>query len=107
MNSRDDIAETLDLSEYDTQGFCPGYTLLRHRFESLANDGCHEARTDWIQYIGTVAEFGGCNPLNGNFTALVLPLCKPERLQLVAYVLECMFWKCNGNSEDRLTRLYI
>lgn len=44
---------------------------------------------DWIRYIGPAPEFGGCNPVNGNFTALVLPLCKPERLQLVAYVLGC------------------
>jgi hypothetical protein len=89
MESETDVAETLDLSQYNTHGFCPGYPLRRHRYETLANVGCHEARTDWIHYIGPVAEFGGCNPMNGNFTALVLPLCKPERLQLVAYVLEC------------------
>jgi hypothetical protein len=89
MEPVEKTAEILDLSHYDTQGFCPNYPLLRHRYESLANLGCREARTDWIQYVGPVGEFGGCNPLNGNFTALVLPLCKPERLQLVAYILEC------------------
>jgi hypothetical protein len=89
MESISNTAETLDLSQYDTQGFCPNYPLLRHRYESLANLGCHEARADWIQYVGPAAEFGGCNPLNGNFTALVLPVCRPERLQLVAYILEC------------------
>lgn len=49
-----------------------------------------------MQYIGPATEFGGCNPLNGNFTALVLPLCKPERLQLVAYVLECRYLPRQG-----------
>jgi hypothetical protein len=89
MNPVTSTAEVLDLSQFDTQGFSRDYPILRHRFEALANLGCHEARTDWIQYVGPVAEFGGCNTLNGNFTALVLPMCKPERLQLVAYILEC------------------
>lgn len=81
-------------SRYDTHGFCtssPGYTLRRHKAETLANAGCYEARQDWIQYIGPVEEFGNCNPINGNFTAVVLPLTKPERLRLVAYILEYAF----------------
>ncbi|KAK3399185.1 isoprenoid synthase domain-containing protein [Sordaria brevicollis] len=68
-----------------------GYTLRRHKAETLANAGCYEARQDWIQYIGPIKEFGNCNPVNGNFTALVLPLTKPERLRLVAYILEYAF----------------
>ncbi|KAL2166793.1 hypothetical protein VTG60DRAFT_2146 [Thermothelomyces hinnuleus] len=84
-------AETLDISQYATHGFCPDYPLLRHRYESLANAGCLEARKDWARYIGPAGEFGGCNPFDGNFTALVLPLCKPERLRLVAYVIEYAF----------------
>jgi hypothetical protein len=90
METLIDIAEILDLSKYDTHGFCPEYPLARHKYERAADDGCHEARLDWIQYIGPVTEFGGCNPRNGNFAALVLPLCKPERLRLTAYILECM-----------------
>src|SRR5689334_4491283 len=38
---------------------------------SLANAGCLEARRDWARYIGPAREFGGCNPIDGNFTALV------------------------------------
>jgi hypothetical protein len=85
----DHTSERLDMGQFDTRGFCPGYPLRRHRYESLANAGCHEARQDWTQYIGPTDQFGGCNPINGNFTALVLPLVKPERLHLVGYVLEC------------------
>ncbi|KAK4185022.1 isoprenoid synthase domain-containing protein [Podospora australis] len=81
-----DAAETLDL-----HGFCPKYPLARHKHEVLANAGCADARQDWIKHIGPASEFGGCNPVNGNFTALVLPLCKPERLRLVAYMLEYAF----------------
>jgi hypothetical protein len=91
MGTETDTAEILDLSKYDTHGFCPGYPLRIHKYETLADAGCHEARTDWIHYIGPADEFGGCNPLDGNCTALVLPLCKPERLQLVAYVMECRY----------------
>ncbi|KAM7196549.1 Isoprenoid synthase domain containing protein [Rhypophila sp. PSN 637] len=88
---RDDTSVLVDISQYDTQGFCPGYQLRRHQYETLANAGCQEARQDWIRYIGPAAEFGNCNPINGNFTANVLPFCKPERLKLVAYVLEYAF----------------
>lgn len=83
----------IKLSQYDTHGFCQDYPHRRHHYESLANAGCYEARRDWIQYIGPVSAFGNCNPINGNFTSVVLPLCKPERLKLVAYVLEC---KCRS-----------
>jgi hypothetical protein len=84
-------AETLDISQYATDGFCQDYPLKRHRHEALANAGSLEARRDWARYIGHAGEFGGCNPLNGNFTALVLPLCRPDRIRLVAYILECTF----------------
>ncbi|KAI9155010.1 Terpene cyclase ATR13 [Paramyrothecium foliicola] len=89
MESEALYSHPLDIGQFDTHGFCPNYPLRRHKFESLANDGCIEARHDWAQHIGPAVEFGGCNPLNGNFTAVVLPLCRPERLRLVAYVLEC------------------
>ncbi|KEY72391.1 hypothetical protein S7711_01060 [Stachybotrys chartarum IBT 7711] len=72
-------------------GFCQGYTSRVHKYEGLANAGSHEARNDWQTHIAPVKEFGGCNPLNGNFTALVLPLCRPDRLQTVAYCLEYAF----------------
>lgn len=87
--SDDDLSFDLDISQYDTQGFCVDYPLRRHIFETDANAGSHEARQDWKQYVASSEHFGGCNPINGNFTALVLPLCKPERLRLTAYILEC------------------
>lgn len=87
--SDDATSYELELTDYDTHGLCSKYRLRRHKYEIEANAGCYEARTDWIKYIGPVELFGGCNPINGNFSSLVLPLCKPERLRLVAYVLEC------------------
>ena len=69
--------------------FTDAYSVCLNNHEAEANSGCYEARRDWIKYIGPVEQFGGCNPVNGNFTAVVLPLCKPERLRMVAYILEC------------------
>jgi hypothetical protein len=86
----DDVTSfEVNLEDYDTHGLCSNYTLRRHKYESEANAGCHEARSDWIRFIGPVDQFGGCNPVNGNFSSLAYPLCKPERLRLLAYVLEC------------------
>lgn len=89
QDSADETSYIVSLSNYDTQSLCSNYTLRRHKFETEANAGCHEARKDWIKYIGPIEQFGGCNPINGNFSAVVLPLAKPERLRLIAYVLEC------------------
>ncbi|RMZ70974.1 fusicoccadiene synthase [Pyrenophora seminiperda CCB06] len=91
MSTQDVTSYLIPLSQYDTQGLCSNYTLRRHKYEAEANAGCHEARSDWIKYIGPIEQFGGCNPLNGNFSAVVLPLCRPERLRLIAYVLEYAF----------------
>ncbi|KAK3306311.1 isoprenoid synthase domain-containing protein [Chaetomium strumarium] len=84
-------AEALDITQCATHGFCGDYPLARHRHEDLANAGCLEARRDWARYIGRAGEFGSCNPVNGNFSALVLPLCQPQRLRLVSYILEYAF----------------
>lgn len=77
----------IPISQYDTHGLCSNYVLRRHKYEAEANAGCHEARSDWIKYIGPIQQFGGCNPFNGNFSAVVLPLSEPKRLRLIAYVL--------------------
>lgn len=89
MDHDNTTSHVVDMSGYNTQGFCPGYTLRRHIFEAEANHGSYEARLDWQRYIGPEDQFGGCNPVNGNFSSVVLPLCHPERLRLVAYVHEC------------------
>ena len=82
-------SEFVDTRLFDMRGFCPQYPLRRHRYESLANAGCYEVRQDWIKHIGPAEEFGNCNPVNGNFVALVYPLTEPDRLRLIAYAVEC------------------
>ena len=86
----DQTSYFVNITQYDTHGLATSYPLRRHRFEAEANIGCHEARLDWAKYVRPVEEFGNCNPVNGNFTAVVLPFCRPDRIRLVAYVLECI-----------------
>ncbi|KAJ5670875.1 isoprenoid synthase domain-containing protein [Penicillium longicatenatum] len=72
-------------------GFCHDYTLCRHKYEQNANEGSFRCRDDWRKYIGPIERWGSCNPFNGHFASVVLPLCKPERLGLVSYVFEYAF----------------
>ncbi|XP_014550358.1 hypothetical protein COCVIDRAFT_31875 [Bipolaris victoriae FI3] len=96
----DAVSFTVPLSKYDTDGLCMNYTLRRHNWEAEANAGSHEARLDWAKYVGPTEQFGGCSPINGNFSALALPLTKPERMRLVAYVLEYIFLHDSDGQHD-------
>lgn len=70
-------------------GFCPRYQLRRHKNEDKINNGVHWARQDWHRYIGPTDVFGNANPYHGNFTSLVLPFTLPDRVEIIAYFLEC------------------
>jgi ophiobolin F synthase len=85
----DATSYNIPISSYDTHGLCRDYPLRRHKWEAEANAGCHEARLDWIKYVGPSDDFGVANPINGNIVAMALPLAKPERLRLVSYLFEC------------------
>ena len=87
----DAISILVDMSQYDLNGLCEGYELRRHKYENRANAGCGEAKRDWIRHIGPVSQFCGYNLINGNFTSVAFPLCKPERVHTVAYILEYAF----------------
>ncbi|CAA9959388.1 geranylgeranyl pyrophosphate synthetase [Pyrenophora teres f. maculata] len=87
----DATSYTVPLSNYDTLGLCKNYTLRRHKWEAEANAGSQEARSDWIKYIGPIEDFGTCNPINGNHPAISLPFTKPERLSVIAYMMEYLF----------------
>lgn len=87
----EETSYTVDPSSYDALGFAKSYTLRRHKYEAEANRGAYECRQDWIKYIGPIEQFGNCNPYDGNFTYLVLPFTRPERLWLCAYIHEYAF----------------
>ncbi|KAF1941360.1 terpenoid synthase [Clathrospora elynae] len=90
--SDDEISAIVDLAQYRTElcGLCEGYVLRRHESEAEAIKGCEEARADWEKHVGSPGP-GSANQVDGTFCAIVLPLCLPERLGLVAYVLEYAF----------------
>ncbi|KAH7041405.1 isoprenoid synthase domain-containing protein [Microdochium trichocladiopsis] len=87
----DALSVVIDASEYDTQGFGAGWETRRHRHESVANRASFEARADWLRLVGPTDEFGSCNPPNGNWTALTMPFCRPERMWIAAYIVEFAF----------------
>src|SRR5689334_4405697 len=86
----DTTSSVIDTIQYALDGFCEGYTLRRHKYETEAIEGCQEARQDWMKYIGLIERFGSWNPINGNLAAVLVPCSNPERLRTVAYVFECM-----------------
>lgn len=87
---QDDISYQVDLVTSDIAGFCHDYPLRRHKNEDRANDGSIQCRTDWVKYIGPIERWGSCNPYEGHFGSLVLPICKLERLNVASHVFECM-----------------
>lgn len=73
----------------DIDGLCHGYELRRHKHEQNANEGSLRCREDWTKYIGPIERWGNCNPYEGHFASVVMPMCKPERLALASYIFEC------------------
>ncbi|GFF26184.1 fusicoccadiene synthase [Aspergillus lentulus] len=89
--SSDQTSYLVQRSSPDIEGFCKEYPLRRHRFEDESNKGALQCRGDWVEFIGPIERWGCCNPWEGNFAAVVLPFCKPERLAIISYILEYAF----------------
>lgn len=83
-------------------GFCDQYSLRRHKHEDKADQGCLRLREDWEKYIGPIERWGSCNPFEGNFGSVVLPMCRPDRLALVCYIFECKFLTFDIQPGDQL-----
>jgi hypothetical protein len=87
--SSDQTSYLVQRSSPDIEGFCKGYPLRRHKLEDESNKGALRCRGDRVEFIGPIERWGCCNPWEGNFAAVVLPFCKPERLAIISYILEC------------------
>jgi hypothetical protein len=81
----------LDISKYSTHSLCTDYLLRLHISAAEVDAGCEDLRRDWTENVGPLATEGSCNKIDGNFWALVLPLCKKERMRLIGYVGECEY----------------
>jgi hypothetical protein len=82
----------VDISSQEHLGFGVGYELRRHKNEAAINQATHSARQDWQRYIGPIDTFGNANPYHGNFVSLVLPFTLPDRVAVLAYLIECQSW---------------
>ncbi|KAG2026212.1 hypothetical protein GB937_001719 [Aspergillus fischeri] len=91
LTSSDQTSYLVPRSSPDIEGFCKGYPLRRHRFEHESNKGALQCRADWNEFISPIERWGCCNPWEGNFAAVVLPFCKPERLAIISYIFEYAF----------------
>ncbi|KAL3474415.1 isoprenoid synthase domain-containing protein [Aspergillus californicus] len=91
---------TVDRSAPDINGFCSDYELRRHHHEDNANKGSLRCRADWERFIGPIERWGSCNPWGGHFGAVVLPLCKPERLPVICYIFECASDRTNMETDN-------
>lgn len=89
QSEADELSVLVARDASDIDGLCHGYELRRHKHQQNANEGSLHCREDWTRYIGPIERWGNCNPYEGHFAAVVLPMCKPERLPLVSYIFEC------------------
>lgn len=89
QSEADELSSVVSRESSDIDGLCYGYELRRHKHEDRANEGSLRCREDWTRYIGPIERWGNCNPYEGHFTSVVLPLCRPDRLALAAYIFEC------------------
>ncbi|KAJ5116916.1 Variediene synthase [Penicillium angulare] len=89
--SADALSHELSRKDPRIHGFCEEYPPRRHNYKNKADEGCLNLRADWEKYIGPIERWGSCNPFEGNFSYVVLPLCLPERLSLLSYIFEYAF----------------
>lgn len=87
----DELSYQVDIHQHNTLGLAQDFQLRRHKYECLADAGSREARQDWIKHIGPLDVAGCVNPWSGNFAAITLPTCRPERLKIITYIFEYAF----------------
>lgn len=95
----------VDPSTYDDFGLTGGLPLRVSKYDHLANKGCRRAQDDWNQYVGKISVFTGCLCPRFNAMSVSVPECRPERMEMIAYVTEFGFlhdgvWNLAGNMND-------
>ncbi|KAK3377643.1 isoprenoid synthase domain-containing protein [Podospora didyma] len=101
------FSHLLDASAYDTDGLCGGLLIRVHKHAELATAGALRAQRDWKELIGPLTSnfCGSLAPIS--LTAVAAPGCRPERLEIVSYVIELGFL-CDDlmdNAQDTASRL--
>ena len=88
-----------DPSSYDSEGLCDGIPLRVYRNTDLEEMGNIRLHNDWRKYVGPlpITSGGTMGPIY-NFTSVTIPECRPDRLELVSYLVELAF--LNDDSLD-------
>lgn len=83
----------IDPLSYDNQGLCDGIPLRVHRNSDTDEAGTIRLRSDWRKYVGPLplASHGGNMGPIYNFTSVAIPECRPDRLEIVSYIMELGF----------------
>lgn len=87
----------VQISLRERLGHGVGIQLRRHKNEAEINRATHSARQDWRRYIGPIDTFGNANPYHGSFVSLVLPFTLPDRVAVLAYLIECQSLHIGGS----------
>lgn len=83
----------IDPSSYDNQGLCNGIPLRVHRNADIEEYATIRLHNDWKEHVGQLplTSYGGNLGPKYNFTAVTLPECRPDRLEIVSYIMEFAF----------------
>lgn len=82
----------IDPSTYGDLGLCCSIPLRVSNFDHLANKGSWRARDDWKLFTGKIPEETGCLCHHFNFISATIPECRPERIEVLAYLSEYAFF---------------
>jgi hypothetical protein len=87
-------SSVVDPSEYDLQGVSdPAIELRRHKNPEFEVIGALHAQQDWKQHVGPLQEpYRGCFSPHGNFMAVAVPECIPERLEISHMRMSLLFF---------------
>lgn len=86
--AEEDICIVLDMNGFDTDGLGLRLPARIHKSHREIDEATIKLRRDWAKQVGTITEFGQYNPFHGNFIALALPTCLPERVSVLARLSE-------------------
>lgn len=81
----------IDPVEYETQGLCDGCPLRKNNNPQSEEVGVTRCQRDWNRFVEPLGLYKGGLGGKWNMTALVVPECLPERLEIISYAFEFAF----------------
>ncbi|KAG8526296.1 uncharacterized protein KY384_000289 [Bacidia gigantensis] len=81
----------VDPSDYQLEGLdglCDDVPFREHNDPIKGDIGAIRAQEDWKRLVGPLKDFKGGLAPRGNFVAMTMPECLPERLEVISYASE-------------------